>query len=310
MVSMVIPCYNESAVMHALIQNLDAVFSELPDVDHEYVFVNDGSRDDTLKRLITLAEQRSDFVVVDLSRNFGKEAALSAGLRLASGDVVIPIDADLQDPPRLIPQMLARWREGAEVVLAKREDRSEDSFAKRASASLFYRCVNKLAEVALPENVGDFRLMDRVVIDTLNSLPENRRFMKGLFAWAGFRTVVVTYKREVRRAGQTSFNAWKLWNLALEGITGFSTVPLRIWTYLGTAVAIPAFFWGAWIAVRTMLFGVDVPGYASIMVSILFLGGLQLIGIGVMGEYIGRTYLEAKRRPAFVVRQVYRNAAA
>lgn len=310
LVSIVIPCFNEVAGLTVLVRTLDAVFADIPDAEAEYVFVNDGSRDDTLTALILLARARPDIVVVDLSRNFGKEAALTAGLRLASGDVVIPIDADLQDPPQLIPQMLARWREGAEVVLARRADRSEDSFAKRASARAFYRFANWLADIALPEDVGDFRLMDRIVVDTLNALPENRRFMKGLFAWAGFRTEVVSYRRESRRAGQSSFNGWKLWNLAVEGITSFSTVPLRVWTYVGLAVAMPALLWGTWIALRTVLFGVDVPGYASIMVAVLFLGGLQLIGIGVLGEYVGRTYLESKRRPAVVIRHVYRHAQA
>lgn len=310
LVSLVIPCFNESAVLDELVRTLDAVLSNVPDADWEYVFVNDGSRDKTLSRLVALAHSRQDVVVADLSRNFGKEAALTAGLRVASGDVVIPIDADLQDPPHLIGEMLMRWRSGAEVVLARRIDRSEDSLAKRASARAFYRFANWLADIVLPEDVGDFRLMDRIVVDTLNGLPENRRFMKGLFAWAGFRTEVVSYKRESRRAGQTSFNGWKLWNLALEGITSFSTAPLRVWTYVGLAVALPALLWGAWIALRTAIFGVDVPGYASIMVAILFLGGLQLVGIGVLGEYVGRTYLESKRRPAFVIRYVYRHAQA
>lgn len=308
LVSIVIPCFNEAEGLGPLVKALDDALDTLPEVEREYAFVNDGSRDSTLEALLRLVRSRHDIVVADLSRNFGKEAALTAGLRVAAGDVVIPIDADLQDPPGLIPDMLACWRRGAEVVLAKRTDRSEDSLAKRASARAFYRFANWLADIALPENVGDFRLMDRIVVDTLNALPENRRFMKGLFAWAGFRTEVIAYKREPRRAGQTSFNGWRLWNLAVEGITSFSIVPLRVWTYVGLAVAVPALCWGTWIALRTLIFGVDLPGYASIIVAVLLLGGLQLIGIGVLGEYLGRTYLESKRRPAFVIRQIYRNA--
>jgi polyisoprenyl-phosphate glycosyltransferase len=311
-VSLVIPMYNEAPALDILFARLDRALPR-PDArhPHSYVFeivcVNDGSRDDTLDRLKHIASKRSDLVVVDLSRNFGKEAALSAGLAIASGDALIPIDADLQDPPELIASLLEKWREGYEVVLARRSDRSTDSAAKRWTAQSFYRVHNAVSDVEIPPDVGDFRLMDRVVVDALNALPESRRFMKGLFAWVGFKTTSIDYARESRSAGETKFNAWKLWNFAIEGIAGFSISPLKIWTYLGALVAVAAMGWGGWIAIRTLAFGVDVPGYASLLVAVLFLGGLQLIGIGMIGEYLGRAFIESKRRPAYLVREVIRS---
>jgi glycosyltransferase involved in cell wall biosynthesis len=307
LVSLVIPFFNEQEAIEPLFARLDAVLPSLSGFNFECVCVNDGSVDQTLDHLLKLARMRTNVVVVDLSRNFGKEAALSAGLAIASGNAVVPLDADLQDPPELIPAMLEKWNEGYEVVLAKREDRSTDSALKRVTARGFYRIHNLIADVMLPEDVGDFRLMDRTVVDALNKLPENCRFMKGLFAWIGFRTTTVTYRRAVRSAGRTSFKAWGLWNLALEGLTSFSLSPLKVWTYIGVIIAAAAMTWGGWIVIRTLLLGIDLPGYASIFVAILLLGGIQLIGIGMLGEYLGRTYLESKRRPAFVIRKVYSN---
>jgi glycosyltransferase involved in cell wall biosynthesis len=305
LVSVVIPLLNEQDALLQLFARLDHVLTQLTGFDFEFICVNDGSTDQTLDHLLTLARSRTDIVVVDLSRNFGKEAALSAGLAVASGDVVIPFDADLQDPPELISTMLEKWRTGYEVVLAKRQDRSTDTYFKRTTARIFYKIHNLVADVPLPEDVGDFRLMDRAVVEALNKLPENCRFMKGLFAWIGFRTITITYRREERSTGRSSFAPWQLWNLALEGITSFSLSPLKVWTYLGLTIACAAMIWGGWIAVRTLVWGVDVPGYASIFVAVLFLGGIQLIGIGMLGEYLGRTYLESKRRPPFVIRKVY-----
>lgn len=302
--------YNEAAVLDAFFARLDRVLPAVAACDFEIVCVNDGSRDDTLMRLDAVMASRADVTVVDLTRNFGKEAALSAGLSVARGDAIIPMDADLQDPPEVIPELIEKWREGFEVVLAKRADRSSDSWAKRFSARSFYRVHNSVADVKIPDDVGDFRLMDRVVVDVLNSLPESRRFMKGLFAWVGFRTATVEYTRDARSAGETKFNAWKLWNFALEGIFSFSISPLRVWTYLGLFVALGAMGWGAWIALRTLVWGVDVPGYASLLVAILFLGGLQLVGIGMIGEYLGRAFIESKRRPAFLIRSVDRSGQA
>ena len=271
----------------------------------DIVFINDGSTDDTLESLIALQQYNSAVRIVDLSRNFGKEAALTAGLKTASGQVVVPIDVDLQDPPELILQMIKKWRDGFDIVLGKRINRNSDSWIKRKTATWFYRIHNRISKPKIPENVGDFRLMDRTVVDALNKLPESRRFMKGLFAWVGFRTTVVEYVRPERIAGTTKFNGWRLWNFALEGITSFSTGPLRIWTYLGSFVSVLSFLFAIFISVRILIHGIDVPGYASVVVAVSFLGGLQLIGIGVIGEYLGRAYLESKRRPIYIIRNIY-----
>ncbi|WP_192563885.1 glycosyltransferase family 2 protein [Pseudomonas gozinkensis] len=303
--SLVIPVFNEEDSLEGFLLRIRQVFEGDSRISLELVFVNDGSSDTTLERLLNCQESDARIRVVDLSRNFGKEAALSAGLQIATGQIVVPIDVDLQDPPEVILQMIECWREGFEVVLGHRLSRRNDTWAKQTSASWFYRLHNRIAEQPLPENVGDFRLMDRCVVDALLTLPESRRFMKGLFAWVGFRTTQVEYERPERAAGQTKFNGWRLWNFALEGITSFSTEPLRIWTYLGAMVSLVSFAFAMFIVVRTLLYGVDLPGYASLMVAVTFLGGLQLIGIGVLGEYLGRTYIEAKRRPVFLVRRVY-----
>lgn len=304
-ISLVIPFYNEEANVANTLAEIEK-FVDPTHYDWELVAVNDGSRDGTLAALYAARPHAFVLTVVDLSRNFGKEAALSAGLKHASGDAVIPLDADLQDPPALIPALIAKWEEGFDVVLARRSDRSSDAYLKRGTAAAFYRVMNKLSEVKIPENVGDFRLMDRQVVDTVVSLPESRRFMKGLFAWAGFRTTTVDYVRPERVLGESKFSGWKLWNLALEGITSFSIAPLKLWTYLGFAVAACAFLYGTVIIVRTLMFGVDMPGYASLISVMLFMSGLQMVGMGLLGEYVGRIYLEVKRRPPFIVRSVRR----
>lgn len=303
LVSIVTPFYNEGLAIDAFFAELAPIFDAIPEYRFEIVCIDDGSRDDTAARLDAAAARDPRVRVFELTRNFGKEAALTAGLDHARGDAVIPLDADLQDPPQLIPLMLERWREGAEVVVAKRRDRTSDSFAKRATAIWFYRLHNALSELKIPENVGDFRLMDRQVVDALRELPERHRFMKGLFAWVGFRTVLVEYQRASRVAGRTKFSGWRLWNFALEGITSFSTAPLRIWTYIGGAIALIAFGYGGFIALRTILFGNPVAGYPSLITIMLFMAGIQLIGIGVVGEYIGRIYDETKRRPVYLVRR-------
>jgi glycosyltransferase involved in cell wall biosynthesis len=303
--SLVVPVFNEEDSLDTFLRRINEVFKTQTLIDLELVFVNDGSTDATLERLLEHQRHDARLRIVDLSRNFGKEAALSAGLQTATGQIVVPIDADLQDPPEVILQMIERWREGFEVVLGHRISRRSDTWAKQTSAHWFYRLHNKIAEQPLPENVGDFRLMDRCVVDALLTLPESRRFMKGLFAWVGFRTTHVDYERPERVAGQSKFNGWRLWNFALEGITSFSTEPLRIWTYVGALVSLVSFAFAMFIVVRTLIHGVDMPGYASLMVAVTFLGGLQLIGIGVLGEYLGRTYIESKRRPVFLVRRVY-----
>ena len=304
MISLLCPCYNEEAVLSLFFERITSVMEGIGQ-DFEIVCVNDGSHDGTLDLLRERAEADERVKVVDLSRNFGKEAALTAALDHSTGDAVVPIDADLQDPPELIGVMLEKWREGYEVVLAHRSNRSSDSWLKRVTARMFYKVHNRISRPELPENVGDFRLMDRRVVDALGGLRETHRFMKGLFAWVGFKTCIVDYVREPRVAGETKFNGWRLWKLAVEGITSFSTFPLTVWFYLGSLTAFGAFAYGLYIVLRTLIWGIEVPGYASLLCLILFFGGLQLLGIGILGEYLGRTYMESKKRPVYVVREVY-----
>ncbi|SOZ37198.1 glycosyltransferase family 2 protein [Cupriavidus neocaledonicus] len=305
LLSLVVPFHNEEAALSAFFARVLPILESIPATQFEIVCVNDGSTDDTLAMLLVHAQGDARIRVIDLTRNFGKEAALTAGIDEASGDAVIPIDADLQDPPELIPTLVQCWRQGAEVVLAQRVSRTTDSFLKRITAAAYYRVHNCLSDLKIPENVGDFRLMDRTVVNALKQLPERHRFMKGLFAWVGYRTVIVPYEREPRSAGHSKFSGWRLWNFALEGITSFSTMPLRSWTYIGVAIALGAFGYGAFIVARTLVLGIDVPGYASLLSVLLFLGGIQLIGLGVVGEYVGRIYDEAKGRPIYLVRRRY-----
>ncbi len=302
--SVVCPCFNEQEVIASFMLRLLPVLLRLA-LPYEIVFVNDGSQDGTLAEILRLKQNCPEIRAINLARNFGKEAALSAGLDFAKGDLIIPIDADLQDPPELIETFIEKWRQGYDVVLAKRANRSSDSLAKRLSAFLFYKLHNKISKTQIPENVGDYRLITRRVLQAIQTLPENQRFMKGIFAWVGFDTAIVEYTREMRKAGKTSFNGWRLWNFAIEGITSFSTFPLRVWLYIGFFIAFLAFAYGSYIVLRTLLVGVDIPGYASLVTIILFLGGIQLIGIGVLGEYLGRTYEEAKRRPRYIVENEY-----
>jgi glycosyltransferase involved in cell wall biosynthesis len=307
-ISVVAPFFNEGDGVLHFHKEMCTVFATLSQYDFELVCVDDGSSDSTLSRLIEIANTDNRVKVIEFSRNFGKEAALTAGIDYAVGDAVIPIDSDLQDPPDLIGAMIELWRNGAEVVLAKRVDRSSDTALKRITASAFYRIHNLLSSEALiPENVGDFRLMDRVVVDALKRLPERQRFMKGLFAWVGFKTVALDYVRSPRIAGETKFSGWRLWNFALEGITSFSLFPLKVWTYFGLFGAFCAFFYALYIIVRTLIFGVDLPGYASLLVVSLFFGSLQLISLGILGEYIGRIYFESKQRPLYIVRKSHGN---
>jgi len=300
--------HNEEAALAPFFDRLLPALEALGET-FEIVCINDGSRDGTLEWLRELQKSEPRLRVIDLSRNFGKEAALTCGIDHARGDAVIPIDADLQDPPEVIGEMVRTWRLGFDVVLAQRADRSSDHFLKRKMAEWFYRLHNAISEPPIPANLGDFRLMDRRVVEALKLLPERRRFMKGLFAWVGFRQATIPYVREPRTAGESKFSGWRLWNFALEGITSFSSAPLRVWTYLGLAIALIAFAFGLFVIGRTLLFGRDLPGYASLITVVLFLGGVQLIGLGVLGEYIGRLYGEAKGRPIYIVREEYDDAA-
>ncbi|HBE5971869.1 TPA: glycosyltransferase family 2 protein, partial [Escherichia coli] len=290
-ISLVVPVFNEEATIPIFYKTVRD-FEGLKEHEVEIVFINDGSSDSTESIINALAV--SDKLVVPLSftRNFGKEPALFAGLDNATGEAVIPIDVDLQDPIDVIPHLIQKWQDGADMVLAKRTDRSTDGRLKRKSAEWFYKLHNKISNPKIEENVGDFRLMSREVVENIKLLPERNLFMKGVLSWVGGKIDVVEYARAERVAGDSKFNGWKLWNLALEGITSFSTFPLRMWTYIGLAVASLAFIYGAWMILDKLLFGNSVPGYPSLLVSILFLGGIQLIGIGVLGEYIGRIYIE------------------
>lgn len=303
-ISIIAPCYNEEETIEPFLRRIEEILTQINE-PYEIVFINDGSKDNTLNILLNAKQNFKNIRIINFSRNFGKEAALTAGLDKARGEAAIPIDVDLQDPPELIKELVAKWREGYDVVLAKRADRTSDSFAKRVSADLFYKLNGKISNVDIPNNVGDFRLMSKRVVEALKQLPENQRFMKGLFAWVGFKTVAIEYVREKREAGQSSFNGWKLWNFALDGITSFSTLPLRIWLYIGALVSFLSFLYGSFIILKTLIFGVDLPGYASLAVIMLFLGGIQLIGIGILGEYIGRIYSESKRRPSYIIEGEY-----
>lgn len=305
MISIVCPFYNEEKMVSLFFNEFLKTVGPISD-EIEIICINDGSTDRTLQKLIEQKNTAPEHVlirIIDFSRNFGKEAALTAGIDHARGDAVIPIDTDLQDPPELISLMIEKWRQGYEVVLAKRSDRSSDTWLKRKTAEWFYRLHNSISSPPIPANVGDFRLMDRTAIEALKKLPERERFMKGLFNWVGFKTAEIEYVRSSRKAGETKFPLLKLWNFAIDGITSFSTVPLRVWSYLGFFISLLAFAYGTVIIVRTLIQGVDVPGYASLLVIMLFLGGLQLIGIGVLGEYLGRIYIETKNRPLYIIRK-------
>ena len=304
--TLIIPVEDEEAAIGPCLERVVPVLERLDDAvarSFEILFVDDGSTDTTLDviRKANAADPRVR--ALSLSRNFGKEAALSAGLDAARGAAVVPLDVDLQDPPEALPKMIAQWRAGYDVVYGVRDNRETDSLPKRLTADLYYRAHNWLSRDKIPEHAGDFRLLDRRVVDVIRAMPERNRFMKGLFAWAGFKQAAVGYHREERKVGKTKYNYWKLWTLAIDGITSASTLPLRVWSYLGAFVALGALGFAIYIIVRTLTTGIDVPGYASLMVAILFLGGLQLLSLGVLGEYVGRILTETKGRPLYIVRE-------
>ncbi|PKL75879.1 MAG: glycosyltransferase [Candidatus Melainabacteria bacterium HGW-Melainabacteria-1] len=303
-ISLVAPMYNESEGLDQFFKTVTPILEQISP-DWEIVCVNDGSRDDTLAKLIQYHQRDPRIRVLNFSRNFGKEAGTTAGIDFSRGRAVIPIDADLQDPPELILEMVSKWKEGFKVVLATRRERGEDTWFKRQSALMFYRIISFMSEIDIPKNTGDFRLMDRQVVDTLKQLPEKTRFMKGIFAWLGFPTTTIFFDRPQRFAGQTSWNYWKLWRFALDGIFAFTTLPLQIWTYLGALISLGSFVYASILILTTLIHGVDVPGYTSIMVTLLFLGGVQLISLGVIGEYVGRIYKEVKGRPIYIVQDTW-----
>ncbi len=302
LLSIIIPAYNEDAVLPEFHRRLRAVLDGLS-CAAEVIYINDGSTDNTLAVLQELHDQDPRVAVLDLSRNFGKEIALTAGLHQALGDAVIVIDADLQDPPELIPALIKEWHNGYDVVYAKRTRREGETFFKKLSAAAFYRIMQRLSRIKLPEDTGDFRLLSRRAVDALNTLLEHHRFMKGLFTWIGYKQKAVLYDRDPRFAGETKWNYWKLWNLAIEGITTFTTAPLKFSSYIGLCTAFGAFAYGIYILITTLLFGNPVAGYPSLLVVMLFLGGVQLMSIGVLGEYIGRIFTETKQRPLYFINQ-------
>ncbi len=303
MLSVIVPAYNEEEVLPIFHTRLVTALANVKELEGrwEVVYVNDGSKDATLRILKELQMTDPAIGVAALSRNFGKEAAMSAGLKLARGDAVILIDADLQDPPELIGDMVRVWRQGADVVNMKRSSRQGETWFKKASAAWFYKVINWLSEVHIPENVGDFRLLSRRAVDALNQLPERNRFMKGLFAWIGYKQVVVEYERHARAAGETKWPYLKLLNFAVEGITGFSVVPLRLASYAGFLTAFSAFVYALFLLVKTLTIGDSVKGFPTLILTILILGGLQLMAMGIIGEYLGRLFMESKRRPLFLI---------
>lgn len=307
-ISLVVPVFNEEEAIPIFYKTVRE-FEKLKKFHVEIVFINDGSQDSTESIINTLAIADDLVIPLTLTRNFGKESALFAGLDYATGDAIIPIDVDLQDPIEVVPSLIEKWQAGYEVVLAKRIDRSKDARLKRKTAEWFYKLHNKISTPKIEENVGDFRLMSRNTVENIKQLPERNLFMKGVLSWVGGKTDIVEYTRAERSVGSSKFNGWKLWNLALEGVTSFSTLPLRIWTYMGLLVSSLSFTYGAWMIVDTLLFGNLVKGYPSLLVSILFLGGVQLIGIGVLGEYIGRIYIETKNRPRYILKSTSFQAA-
>lgn len=302
MISLVVPMRNEEESLEMFFTRVVPIVESLTR-EWEIVCVNDGSRDRTMPLLRAWHQHEPRIKALNLSRNFGKEAALTAGLHHAQGQAVIPMDADLQDPPELIGELVARWQEGYQVVLATRRTRDGDSWLKKVTASLFYRLMGRITSVQMPADTGDFRLLDRQVVEVLKRLPERTRFMKGLFAWVGFPTTQVFFDRPPRAKGAPKQSYRRLWSLAKDGIFSFTTLPLRLSTYLGVLISVISFSYAGWLILRVMLFGVDVPGYASIMAAVLCMGGIQLISLGIIGEYLGRIYREVKQRPLYIVQE-------
>lgn len=307
--SVVVPAYNEQEVLPEFHRRTSAVLQGMG-LPYEIVYVNDGSRDGTLAVLNALSAADEHVTVVDLSRNFGKEIAMTAGFDQTCGDAVVIIDADLQDPPEFIPELVAGWREGFDVVYAVRSVRDGESWVKKVTSHVFYRVIQSMSRVKIPTDTGDFRLMSRRAVDALGTLREHHRFMKGLFAWVGFSQKAVYYRRDPRAAGVTKFNYWKLWNFAIEGFTSFSISPLKAASYCGAVVASASFLYAAWVVYKTLVHGDPVAGYPSLMVTVLFLGGVQLTAIGILGEYIGRIFNEVKQRPLYLLNRVKPSALA
>lgn len=304
LLSIIIPFHNEQEVISECQQRISEAVKAI-DMQVEMLYVNDGSKDDTLAILVALMQLDERIKIIDLSRNFGKEVAMTAGLDEAQGDAVIVIDADLQDPPELIAEMVKTWREGFDVVYAKRIERKGESFVKRFTARLFYKLINKISDHEIPENVGDFRLMSRQAVDALNQVRERKRFMKGLFTWIGFPQTAIEYSRDPRLAGKTNWNYKKLTKFAIEGISSFTQEPLRLATYAGFITAFGAFVLGLFYIIKTLAFGEVIQGFPTLITVILFFSGVQLLSIGILGEYIGHMFIESKQRPLYFIKKTY-----
>ncbi len=300
--TVVVPAYNESAVLRSFHERLCKVLDGLP-LACDVLYVDDGSHDDTWSIIESLVAADPRTGALKLSRNFGKEAALTAGLDAVRADAAVVIDADLQDPPELIPALVEQWQAGYDVVYATRSAREGESGFKRLTAAAFYRSMERLSDTAIPRDTGDFRLLSRRALDALQQLRERQRFMKGLFSWIGYRQTAVHYQREPRQAGTTKWNYWRLGQLAIEGITSFSTAPLRLATWVGLAAAGVSFAYGAFVLLKALLYGDPVRGYPTLILVVLFLGGVQLLALGVIGEYLGRNYAESKQRPLYFIEE-------
>lgn len=301
-ITIMVPCYNEEDVIDLFYARMKPIMDSLP-YQMELLFINDGSKDRTLDCIRALQVLDSRVHYIDLSRNYGKEIAMAAGFDYASGDAVINIDCDLQDPPELIPELIKHWEDGYDDVYAQRTSRQGETWFKRVTAHAFYRLLSRLTRIPVLVDTGDFRLLSRRAVEALRSMRESQRYTKGLYSIAGFRKKSVTFERDPRIAGQTKWNYWRLIGLAIEGITTFTTVPLRISTFIGFATSMLAFLYMAYTVVKTIVMGIDLPGYASIVSIVLFFGGLQLLGLGILGEYVGRIFVETKRRPLYFVNE-------
>ncbi|MBM3558647.1 MAG: glycosyltransferase family 2 protein [Alphaproteobacteria bacterium] len=308
-ISVVLPFYNEAGSVAALFDRLLAVLESVGET-WEIICVNDGSRDETLAALLATRSREPRIAVIDFSRNFGKECALAAGLKRTRGRAVVVMDADLQHPPEAIPEMVARWREGFELVNATRHERTGQALHYRLAARTFYSLMRSVSEISVASTVGDFRLLDRRVVDVVNAMPERRRLLKGLLSWVGFRQVNIVYRQEVRHGGRSTWNFVRLARLAFDGLTSFSTVPLSIWGLIGFAVSALTFLYIVYRLIRVAIWDVDIPGYESIIIAVMFLGGMQLLSLGILGAYLGRVFEEVKQRPLYIVRQVYEGEPA
>lgn len=300
-ISLIVPMYNEEEVIDTFFSRIHETISQLKHYTYEIICINDGSKDNTLEILKKYASKDKRIKIISFSRNFQKEQALYAGLEHSKGKVAIPMDVDLQDPPELIIKFIEKWEEGYDVVYGVRTDRRNDTFMKKLSALTFYKVYNFIAENPVPYNTGDFRLMSRKVIEAVKTIKEKKLFMKGIFNWVGFKSIGVPYKRPERVSGKTKWNYWRLWNFALDGITSSTTFPLRVWTYVGSIISGLAFLYLMFIVLRTLIQGIDVPGYASLLACVLFFGGIQLLVLGIFGEYIGRILSEVKNRPLYII---------